>query len=193
MRASRRAHTATAAAILAAVLPAGCGGTATKKPVSSKPAPAHPQGATAGVCRPSGRAALARFLGAHELTTAAVPGTGNNSQPQCVFTAREPSAKRVQVTVNVDTQPQPYARLERAVVEETQVFTAQRMVPAPQTVPGLGLDADWFPAEKQLMWTDGVRLITVSVDWRGAPPPRARALARAVSRAYVPHTRASNS
>lgn len=79
----------------------------------------------------------------------------------------------------------PYYRLERTEVEASQIFTAKRVVPAPQAVPGLGIEADWFPVARQLMATDGIRLITLTVGWRGATQARRRALAEAVTRTYL--------
>jgi hypothetical protein len=91
----------------------------------------------------------------------------------------------VRVTANVDTAPQPYYVLERATVEATQVFGPARMAATPLVVTGLGLEATWFPDYTQLMSTDGTRLITASISWRGASQARERALAKAVSRAYL--------
>jgi hypothetical protein len=94
---------------------------------------------------------------------------------------------RVAATANVNTGPQPYFVLERTAIEAAQQFTATRMIAAPQAVSRLGIEADWFPAETQLMTTDGVRLITVSVSWRGATQARKRALAVALARTYLRH------
>jgi hypothetical protein len=73
--------------------------------------------------------------------------------------------------------------LERTALEASQQFTAVRLVAPPQAVPRLGLEADWFPAETQLMATDGIRLITVSVKWSHST--RKRALAVALARTYL--------
>jgi len=104
---------------------------------------------------------------------------------QCTYGARVGDGRRVVVTVNVDTGAQAYFRLERTVVEASQVFSTVRLIAAPQQVPGIGLDADWFPAERQLMTTDGRRLLTVSVGWGGATESRRRALVEAVVRPYL--------
>ena len=66
------------------------------------------------------------------------------------------------------------------------------MIAAPVSVSGLGLDADWFPAQKQLMSTDGKRLITVTVDWHGVPAARKRAVARAALTPYLQPKHRSN-
>ncbi len=67
------------------------------------------------------------------------------------------------------------------------MFTVSRMIAAPQAVTGLGIEADWFPAETQLMATDGIRLITVSVTSQRGAHGRRRALAEALARTYLRH------
>jgi hypothetical protein len=106
--------------------------------------------------------------------------TGNNAMPQCSFRAR-----RVTLIANVDSSPQTFQRLERAVVEEAQQFSTTRNVPAPERVAGLGLDADWFPFEGQLLTADNRQLITVTIKWPGGAKKRARALSAAVARIYL--------
>lgn len=130
------------------------------------------------VCVPAARATVARASGASVFSQR--QSTGNNAQPQCTY-----RAGHLTVVANVDSSPQPYDRLERAVVEAQQQFGAVRTEPPPQRMGGLGLDADWFPRERQLMTTDGRKLITVTVTWRGGSKPQMRALARAVARIYL--------
>ena len=113
-------------------------------------------------------------------SVSAAQSTGNNAMPQCSFRAR-----RLTLIANVDSSPQTFQRLERAVVEEAQQFSTARNVPAPERVAGLGLDADWFPFEGQLLTADNRRLITVTVKWPGAAKKRARALSAAVARIYL--------
>jgi hypothetical protein len=110
---------------------------------------------------------------------------GGNAMPECAYTVALPGARRIGVTVNVDTGAQAYFRLERTVVEASQVFSTVRLIAAPQHVPGIGLDADWFPAEQQLMTTDGRQLLTVSVRWARASESRRRALAEVVVGPYL--------
>ncbi len=59
------------------------------------------------------------------------------------------------------------------------------MAPAPQDISGVGLDADWFPPQQHLMTTDGVRLITATVDWPAMPGSRRIAIAIAMARPYL--------
>lgn len=132
--------------------------------------------------RPSVCVAAARELVAHAsgAPVAQRQSTGNNAQPQCTY-----RAGHVRVVANIDSSPQPYERLERAVVEAQQQFGAVRTEAPPERVAGLGLDADWFPREHQLMTTDGRKLITMTVAWPHARRARMRALARAVARVYL--------
>jgi hypothetical protein len=105
--------------------------------------------------------------------------------PQCSFVARSAAGRRVALTANVDTSASPYFRLERTAVETDQMFAPTRAFPAPQPVGRVGLDAYWFPDRMQLMSTDGVRLLTVTVDWPHSRQARRRALAEAASRPYL--------
>jgi hypothetical protein len=127
---------------------------------------------------------VARFLAVQSASVAVHQTTANSGAPECDFRAIA-GGRGVLVSVDVDSAPQPYQVLERAAVEEAQVFGAARVVPAPQAVTRLGLDAYWFPAEQHLMTTDGVRLITVTVRWPAARQSRRRALAAAVARRYL--------
>jgi len=144
------------------------------------------------VCARGALDAIAQALAVRASKIAVAASTGNNAMPQCSFTTSLTHNTRVAVTVNVDTGPQPYFVLERTIVEASQIFPS-RLSPAPVAVTGLGLEASWFPAETHLMATDGVRLITVSVDWPGAGQNREIALSRAVTRPYLktPHGKAA--
>ncbi len=95
------------------------------------------------------------------------------------------AGQRVTVIVNVDSSPQPYARLERAIVEDGQQFGTQRTFAPPQTVPHLGLDASWFPDLDQLLTSDGHVLLGVTVQWPGVTAA-ARAEPGDGARAHVP-------
>jgi hypothetical protein len=68
--------------------------------------------------------------------------TDNSNAPECFVSV---PSRRLRMWVSVSSEPQPYAVLERAAVEEAQMFTATRTTPAPQHVDHLGLDAYWFP------------------------------------------------
>jgi len=174
---------------LAAVLVCGCGQSSSDKKHASSD---HPLTAAQIVCQPTSRDAVAQFLSVQPANVGLAKSVGNNTMPQCTFTARPPAKKQVTLLVNYNTGPQPYFVLERTAIEAGQVFTQSRMIAAPVAVTGLGIEADWFPAENQLMATDGLKLITVTVTWRGAKVARQRALAEALTRTYLKqHTRKS--
>jgi hypothetical protein len=163
-----RLSAASSALVLATFLLGGCGQSTVGYP-----------------CLPRARAVVARVFGVAAARVSMAVSTGGNAMRQCTFTAAPRGARGVRVTVNVDTGAQAYFRLERTVVEASQVFSTVRLIAAPQQVPGIGLDADWFPAEQQLMTTDGRRLLTVSVGWGGASESRRRALAEVVVGPYL--------
>ena len=177
-----RVRVATAGAGCTLLLACGCGHSG---PVKHAKAEQHASPATAPVCSPGAREAVAGFLAIPDASISIAPSTGNNGMPQCSFRARSARGERVEAIANVYTGPQPYFILERTAVEASQSFTAKRLSPPPQAIPGLGLEADWFPAERQLMATDGIRLVTVSVIWRRAGQARERALARPLARSYL--------
>jgi len=127
---------------------------------------------------------IARAVGVGLVAVSTKSGTGNNGEPQCGFAAGG-AGRRVVIVANVDTSPQPYGRLERAIVEAGQQFGTVRTFAPPQTVSHLGLDASWFPDLSEVMTTDGRALITVTIQWPRAPQRRLRALAAAVARTYL--------
>jgi len=89
------------------------------------------------------------------------------------------------VVANVDDSPSPYFVLERTIVEASQIFGPVRFNPAPVSVTGVGIEAAWFPNYDWLKATDGLRLITATVNWKGAKQSREIALARAAIRPYL--------
>jgi hypothetical protein len=163
------------APVLALVL-FGCGSSSHKVKAKKAASP------LATVCTARGRTAVAEALGASPGSITERASISGQSYPQCVYRA---SAPRVRVTVIVDTGPQPFFRLERTAVEAQQVFSSVRNAPAPVQVPRLGLDADWFPDQDQVMTTDGRRLITAGVSWRHVKTAQMQRLAEAAARAYL--------
>lgn len=159
---------------------AGCGTSGQPR----RTAPEHRTGVatTYVICKPGAREAIARQLGIGAGTLVEHQGTGNNDEPQCTFAARHP---RRSLIVNVDSSPQPYARLERTVDEAAQIFTAKRASPAPQNVAHLGLVAAWLPASSELLTTDTRRLITVTIKWAGASQRGRLTLATVAARPYL--------
>ncbi|MGI8715888.1 MAG: hypothetical protein ACR2NR_22450 [Solirubrobacteraceae bacterium] len=61
--------------------------------------------------------------------------TDNSNQPECFFAV---PSRRLRMWVSVSSEPQPYAVLERAAVEEEQVFSPTRTTPVPQPIAHLG-------------------------------------------------------
>jgi hypothetical protein len=173
---------ATAGAGCTLLLVCGCGHSA---PVKHARTDRRARPASAPVCSSAAREAIAGFLGVPEGSISLAASTGNNGNPQCSFRARSAHGERVEAIANLYTGPQPYFILERTAVEASQSFTPKRLSPPPQAIPGLGLEADWFPAERQLLATDGIRLVTVSVSWQRATQARERALAKPVARTYL--------
>ena len=100
---------------------------------------------------------------------------------ECVF-----SAGRVVASVSVSGAPEAYAVLERQAEEQAQIFGAKRFTPAPQLILHLGVDAYWFPAQHQVMTTEGVNLIAATiVRWPHTHVARRRALGTALARPYL--------
>ena len=162
---------------LAAVLAiSGCGSSTQ----SSSSQSATTKAAAAPVCRAAAKTIVALGVHASPAQVSTKTGTGNNGAPECRL-----AAPGVRVVVNVDSSPQPYARLERAIVEDGQQFGTKRTFAPPQTVGHLGLDASWVPDLNQLLTSDGHVLVTVNVNAPRIPVAARRALATALARAYL--------
>ena len=88
------------------------------------------------------------------------------------------------VQVIVDSAPQALVRWQRAQVERTQTTAEWADIPdqQPRMVSGLGLGAFWVSGPRELVTTDGRRLITVRVVH---PVGDARATAVRVARAAL--------
>jgi len=167
------------ATLLSTLALVGCGGSGSSK---------HAAKSTAiPVCNPAAKAAMASFLGiqAQQISTARVTGTTGN--PECSFTEGT-GRHRIKLLVDDYTGGQPYFIFDRTVEEATQVFVPSRTVPPPQQI-NMGLGADWFPAREQFMATDGLRLITTTVGWRGATQKHRLALAEAFTKPYIKVTK----
>lgn len=171
-----RGRGVTAASVLVLGV-AGCGSS-----VHSRRAARVSSGASDAICNPAARAAIAHRLGVGAEMITERRSTGNNDEPQCTFGARR---ARFSVIVNVDSSPQPYARLERTVDEAAQIFSGQRLSPPPQNVSHLGLVAAWLPAASELLTTDTRRLITVTIISVGASQRRQLTVATVAARPYL--------
>jgi hypothetical protein len=74
-------------------------------------------------------------------------------------------------------------RFSRAVVERDQnALWSHDKTHAPRLLQGIGQGADWFPADRELLATDGRRLLSVSLLHAELPSRRALALAKVVAR-----------
>lgn len=194
---ANRLITAATAIGASALALSGCGNSRAthERPPTTRSATTRPSPASAAItpCQPAARAAIARSLIAPPGSITARASTGNNAMPQCTFSLRSASGNRITATANLDTAPQAYFRLERTIVERSQIFPT-RVTPAPQSVLGLGLEASWFPGSPpQLMTTDGTRLVTISVTWPGSTQHREQHLAQSLARTYLrtPHGKAA--
>jgi hypothetical protein len=172
------------------LLVAGCGWSST---AAKRPAADHHRAAAPTLCEPKVLDAIARFLTLPAAKITSSQSVGNDAEPQCTFVTHVAGGRRVAVVANVGVEVGAYFILERTEVEASQMFAPTRLSPAPQAIPRLGLEADWFPAETHLMATDGTRLVTTTVIWRGASQARKTALATVVTGPYLktPHGKAA--
>lgn len=146
-------------------------GTAAAVPAAGKP------------CAPRTQLALAHALALARGALQRAPYTASTGAASCRFSAGSGRRSFV-LTASLDTAPQAYYRLEREVIETSQMFASVRETPVPVHIPGLGLDADWFPSEHQLLTTDGTTLITITVSWPGGGR-RAAGVAAVAARTYL--------
>ncbi len=133
------------------------------------------------MCLPQARATVAHVLHVAPGSVSARVTTSSAATPECALGG----PRSVSIALTVDSAPQAYFRLERAVVEQGQQFGTVRTAAPPQHVPGIGLDADWFPDARELMSTDGRRLISVTAVWPAAGGRGERLLAQALIRDYL--------
>ena len=99
-------------------------------------------------------------------------------EPQLVTCVYRAAAGAFRVTV--DTLPQAWFRWERAQVERTQTASEWSHTPAqqPRDVPGVGGGAFWVRGPRELVASDGRRLISVRVLRPVAARPARRAAVR---------------
>jgi hypothetical protein len=145
--------------VLALVAPAGCGGSSSKGREQPAPTPtaAVTVAAADDIPKPCSDAVKAVVGGgATTRVTAASPG-----QATCVY-----ATPGQRVDVQVDTNPQVPFRFERAIVERGQ-NAAWTHTPskAPVQQPGVSDGpwggANWFPADREMLGTDGKQLVSV--------------------------------
>jgi hypothetical protein len=130
---------------------------------------------------------MASFLGVQAQKIATIQSKGTTGNPQCSYSTTA-GPNRVKLLADDYTGSQPYFILERTAEEAAQVFVPTRTVPPPQSI-NLGIGADWFPAREQLMATDGLKLITTTVTWKGATQKHRLALAKVFTKPYIKVTK----
>ena len=98
--------------------------------------------------------------------------------PQLLTCSYTTARDRLRITF--DDGPQAWFRFDRAQIERTQTTVEWARTPAqqPKTVARVGAGAFWVPATRELVASDGRRLLTVRVV---APQRGARRLATSVA------------
>jgi hypothetical protein len=150
---------------LAALAAVGCGGGDDARAPVRPPAKKSP-------CSP--RMTAAAGAGAQARLVSAEP-----QLVTCLYTAGDGVFR-----VTVDTLPQAWFRWQRAQVERTQTASEWSHTPAQQArdVHGVGGGAFWVRGPRELVTSDGERLVTVRV-LRPAADAKARRAAIRVARA----------
>lgn len=105
-----------------------------------------------------------------------------SNDPQLLTCSYASSGDRVRVTF--DDGPQAWYRFDRALVERTQTTVEWAKTPAqqPKQVNHVGAGAFWVPATRELVASDGRRLLTVRV-----VRPARLAVARRLAVRMAPH------
>ena len=108
--------------------------------------------------------------------------TASNGAEACRI--RAPGREAV---VLLDSAPQPYARMEREQVEFWQnvEWSHEAARAAPYPITSLGLGGYWFPLQRRLLTTDGVRLITIKLRSAGHPAGARKRLATRLAHVYL--------
>ena len=181
-------------ALIAAFVLAGCGSSSnggttavsTPAPPVSSPAPklaaAHHHHLRPA-CSRRARALLARAASVDPSAVTATPFKASNNAGACRLRAGD-----AQVVVMLDSAPQPYIRMDREQVEFWQnvEWSDQAAKAAPYPMTSLGLGGYWFPLQRRLLTTDGVRLITIKVRSAGsAAPTESKPLAARLAGVYL--------
>jgi hypothetical protein len=169
------------AALICAVTLTACGGASS----SSSSAVKHDaKTAAIPVCY---SAAMASFLGIQTRQISTAQSTGTTGNPECSY-ATGTGQREIKLLADDYTGSQPYFILNRTAEEAAQVFVPTRTVAPPHAI-NMGIGANWFPAREQLMATDGLKLITTTVTWKGVTQKRRLALAKAFTKPYIKVTK----
>lgn len=166
------------ASVALALAAAGCGSGKRRAPNAGAPTRA-----SAAACSASAKRAMATFAGRRPIS--AVAYSAPDGSHGCRLRAAATDTASIVVVVQVDTLPQPLARLDRLAVETTQNALWSHSRAVPRAIANLGQAAWWIPADSRLLAGGRQRLVSVTVTWRGARPIRRLAVAEALARTYL--------
>ena len=135
-----------------------------------------------GPCSAGARASLATSLHISPSAIAPRPFTPPSGVAACRFTA-----PHLIVVATLDSAPQAYQRFNRTTVEyEQNVVWAHLGAKANLVnIPHLGLDADWIPPQHEVITTDGIRVITVTVTTVPGNAQQPQTVAALLARIYL--------
>jgi hypothetical protein len=180
-----------ATALLAAVLLAGCGSSPSGTPTGTAPIVSTAPEATT-TSDAVAKSSLARACSSHTRrilrrygSSKPTPFRAPNLAKSCHFEAVDGGPD---VIVELDSAPQPYVRMDREQVEFWQnvEWSDQAAKAAPYPITSLGLGGYWFPLQRRLLTTDGVRLITIKVKSAGSAGGTAgKLIATRLARVYL--------
>jgi hypothetical protein len=137
--------------------------------------------AATNVCVPKAARVVAAYTHRPVAKVSMTRGHDNSGAANCRFVSGPLVA-----TASVSGAPDAYAVLERKAEEEAQIFGGERLVPAPQYIMHLGIDAYWYPREHFVQTTDAVNLITAGVKrWPGVSKRRWEHMSEALGRRYL--------
>ena len=96
------------------------------------------------------------------------------------------SAAGVKLVLTAQASSQAYTAYDTAATHFEQAFGAFGHTQHPQNVPGLGVVASWFPAQQQLLTTNGTQFrggsfLTVAITRWSSPAHSRVSVARAVA------------
>ena len=134
----------------------------------------------ASACSSRAHRLLARYGSVH-----ASPFIASSGAESCHF---ESSGGGPNVVAELDSAPQPYVRMDREQVEFWQnvEWSHKAARASPYPITSLGLGGYWFPLQRRLLTTDGVRLITIKMRSSGSSGPAARkSTATRLARVYL--------
>jgi len=143
-------------------------------------APARPAASAQASCPPALKAAFARDAGVARVSVHPSPAFELST---CHYRARKvPHGHCGAATIQVNTAPQVYRDFQRWLVETGQTAAqspnrASAVGRSPVQVNGVGIEADWVPADRLFETSTDKRWVTVTLNCR-VPASRGLPLAR---------------